>query len=244
MLGKTGGIFSYGGQNNTAFVSLPSSACAQISDWHKCYHLFKEILNARITRWDCAVDVFKGNPSVDDAVQLYQAGKFNNGGKKVSSSQNGNWIDPDGSGRTFTVGKRENKMSMRIYEKGKHLGDPNSPWVRWELESHSCRDRIIPWEVILQPGPYLAGSYPCMAWVDKVQTRIKSIQKEKNVSYKFLVKCLRNSYGKFINVMMKVEGSAEKVIERLIREGVPSRLDWDNLKTSEFATLQNGDKQG
>ncbi len=51
---------------------------------------------------------------------------------------------------------------MRIYEKGKQLGDPESPWVRWELELHNT-DREIPFDVLLQPGRYVAGAYPATA---------------------------------------------------------------------------------
>jgi phage replication initiation protein len=102
-----------------------------------------------------------GYPSVDDAVQFYLTDQFTAGGNKPSCSQQGNWIEADGSGRTFYVGKRKNGKLLRVYEKGKQLGDNTSPWVRWELELHN-RDRIIPWDVILEPGKYLAASYACM----------------------------------------------------------------------------------
>ena len=60
---------------------------------------------------------------------------------------------------------------MRVYEKGKQLGDTSSPWVRWELELHN-RDRIIPWDVLLEPGKYLAAAYPCMDWVSAGMMKI------------------------------------------------------------------------
>ena len=126
-IGTTGGMFAYGGQRDTAFVSLPGSACTLIADWQACYHLFCEILNARITRWDGAVDMFEGVPSVDDAVKFYLDGQFNSWGNKPSCSQQGNWIEADGSGRTFYVGKRKNGKLLRVYEKGKQLGDASQP---------------------------------------------------------------------------------------------------------------------
>lgn len=223
-IGTTGGLLAYGGQRGTVLVSLPGSACALIADWHGCYHLFHDILKARISRWDGAVDVFEGKPSVDDAALFYQTGQFNAGGNKPSCSQHGNWLDDDGSGRTFYVGKRKNGKLLRVYEKGKQLGDNSSPWVRWELELHN-RDRIIPWDVILEPGKYLAASYPCMAWVSEVQERIRTTRKTTTLGYQHLTYYARQAYGPFINVMLKVEGSAEKVIERLLRPGVPARLD-------------------
>lgn len=235
---KTGGMFAFGGQRGTALVSLPGSACALITDWQACYHLFNEILNARITRWDGAVDVFDGVPSVDDAVNFYLSDQFNAGGNKPSCRQQGNWIEADGSGRTFYVGKRTNGKLMRIYEKGKQLGDISSPWVRWELELHN-RDRIIPWDVILEPGKYLAAAYPCMDWVSEIQERIRTTRKTATLSYQHLTYYARQAYGPLINVMLEVEGSAEKVIEQLIRSGTPARLACGEQSPAAFITGHN-----
>jgi phage replication initiation protein len=232
-IGKTGGLLAYGGQRGTALVSLPGSACALIQDWHAVYHLFHDILKARITRWDGAVDVFDGVPSVDDAVKFYQTGGFNAGGNKPSSSLQGDWLLADGSGRTFYIGKRKNGKVLRIYEKGKQLGDESSPWVRWELELHN-RDRIIPWDVILEPGKYLAASYACMGWVSEIQERIKTTQRTASISYQHLAHYARQAYGPLINVMLEVEGSPEKVIELLQRPGIPARLQLGEHSPAEF----------
>lgn len=234
-IGQTGGLFAFGGQRGTALVSLPGSACAQISDWHACYHLFCDILKGRITRWDGAVDVFDGVPSVDEAVELYKSGQFNAGGNKPSCSQQGNWIEEDGSGRTFYIGKRKNGKLLRVYEKGKQLGDESSPWVRWELELHN-RDRIIPWDVILEPGKYLAASYACMGWVSEIQERIRTTQKQTTLSYHHLAYYARQAYGPFLNVMLQVEGSPEKVLELLKRPGVPARLDCGEQSPAQYIT--------
>ncbi|WP_446808373.1 replication initiation factor domain-containing protein [Methylomonas sp. 2BW1-5-20] len=236
-IGKTGGMFAYGGQRDTAFVSLPGSACALIGDWGSVYHLFHEVLQGRITRWDGAVDMFDGEPSVDDAVDWYKAGLFNAGGNKPSCNQQGNWIEADGSGRTFYVGKRKNGKLLRVYEKGKQLGDKSSPWVRWELELHN-RDRMIPWDVILEPGKYLAASYACMGWVHLIQERIRTTRKTANISYHHLTYYLSQAYGKMINVMVEVEGSEERVIEILRRNGAPSRLE---LGGESLGPLVSGD---
>lgn len=223
-IGKTGGMFAFGGQRGTALVSLPGSACALIDDWHSCYHLFNEVLKGRITRWDGAVDMFDGSPSVDDAVNFYLTGQFTAGGNKPSCSQQGNWIEADGSGRTFYVGKRKNGKLLRVYEKGKQLGDGSSPWVRWELELHN-RDRIIPWDVLLEPGKYLAAAYDCMGWVSEIQEQIRTTQQSSTISYGHLTDYAQRAYGRLINVMLEVEGSPEKVVEKLIRSGVPARLN-------------------
>jgi len=225
-LGSSNALFAVGGQAGTGFFSFPGEACALLKDWAAVAVFFGDILKGRITRWDGAVDVYNGLPSVDDAVTWYLEGRFNAGGTKPSCDQKGNWIEPDGSGRTFYVGKRKNGKMLRVYEKGKQLGAPENPWVRWEVELHNV-DREIPWDVLLEPGKYVAGSYPrAMGWVQEVMSRIQTIKNDSKLSYAHLTKYHQIAYGKHINVMLKVEGSAEKVIEKLILEGVPARLHY------------------
>jgi phage replication initiation protein len=165
-LGETGAKLAIGGQNSTVFLSLPGEACTLIplETWPILSTFLSTRYNAHITRWDGAVDDYEGHHSVDWSVKQYMDNQFNAGGNKPSCNQQGNWIDPDGSGRTFYVGKRKNGKLIRIYEKGKQLGDPNSPWVRWEVELHN-KQRVIPWDVLINPGPYVAGAYPCTQWV-------------------------------------------------------------------------------
>jgi phage replication initiation protein len=57
-------------------------------------------------------------------------------------------------------------------------------------------------------------------------SRIQTIKNDSKLSYAHLTKYHQIAYGKHINVMLKVEGSAEKVIEKLILEGVPARLHY------------------
>lgn len=219
-------MFAFGGQAGTAFFSLPGEACALIPDWEAVVVLVRDELKGRITRWDGAVDDYEGHHTVDHAVAWYKSGGFNAGGNKPSCSQAGNWIEEDGKGRTFYVGRRENGKYMRIYEKGKQLGRASSPWVRWELELHNT-DRIIPFDVLLEPGKYVAGAYPCVAWVQAVASRIKTTQKTAEISYQHL------AYGRMVNTMLEVEGSAEKVVEMIRRPGLPKRLDMPVIPEGE-----------
>ena len=224
-LNETCARLAIGGQNDTLFLSLPGHACTLIplDSWPVLATLLESHYGGRITRWDGAVDDYEGYYSVDWAVEQYRANQFNAGGNRPSCSLQGNWLDPDGSGRTFYIGKRKNGKLLRIYEKGKQLGDANSPWVRWELELHN-RQREIPWQVLTEPGRYVAGAYPCMRWVSGEASRIKTIQKSARISYSALVHYARQSYGPLISVMIEKEGSPEKVVEKLIRDGLPARL--------------------
>ncbi len=219
--GKT--LFAFGAQRGTGFVSISGDGCALVPDWPAFVELFRDRLQGRLTRWDGAADDYEGTHSVDDAVALYQAGAFNSSGRKPSHSVDGDWIDPKGSGRTFYVGKRKNGKLLRVYEKGKQLGDVDSPWVRWEVELHNI-DRVIPWEVLLEPGRYLAGSYPALAWVQADACRIETLRRTDGITYDRLIHHGRQTYGPLINTMLEREGGAEQVVARLRRPGVPKRL--------------------
>ncbi len=228
-----GGVqLGMGGQRGAALVTIPGGECALVPCWESANTFFGDVLKARITRWDGAVDDFEGAHGVDMAVDWWRSGRINAGGNKPSCSQQGNWVEPDGSGRTFYVGKRKNGKLLRIYEKGKQLGDPASPWVRWELELHS-RSRHIPFEVLLAPGQYVAGAYPCMRWVKHEASRIKTMRKSGEITYAHLVHCAQTAYGRLVNVMQQREGSVEAVIEKLARPGSPARLAGTSLTSDD-----------
>lgn len=223
-LGDDGAKFCCVGQRDTALLMLPGKACHTIPDWPALITLLRDKYGARITRWDGAVDDFEGLHSVDWAVEQYKAGLFNNGGNKPSCKQNGNWIDPDGGGRTFYIGKRENGKMLRVYEKGMQCRHQWHPWVRWELELHNV-DRVVPWEVLLYPGKYVAGAYPkVMTWIQEEMSRIRTVQNETQLSYEHLVRSASVAYGRLVNVMLEVEPSPGDVLEKLRKEGLPKRL--------------------
>jgi phage replication initiation protein len=222
---ERGGVrYACGGQAGTGLLSIPGDGCALVPDWARLVLFLQSDLNARITRWDGAVDDLQGTHPVDEAVGLYLAGEFNGGGRKPSCDQKGNWIAPDGSGRTFYVGKRQNGKLLRVYEKGKQLGDATSPWVRWEVELHNV-DRAIPWEVIVEPAKYIAGAYPALTWVSGLGCRIPTLRRTDRISYDRIVFYARIAYGPLVDIMLEREGSAERVVDKLWRNGTPKRLE-------------------
>lgn len=220
---RHGALFAFGGQRGTAMLSLPGEACAIVPDWLGLVMFLRDALQARITRWDGAVDDLLGMRSVDDAVTWYLTGGFNTGGNQPSCRQQGNWITPDKKGRTFYVGSRVNGKLIRIYEKGKQLGDGESPWVRFEVELHN-RDREIPFEVLLKPGHYVAGSSPCLRWVCDEAYRVPTLRKQKATTYAHAVHWASVGVGQLVNTMVEIEGSPEAVVEKLRRPGHPPRL--------------------
>jgi phage replication initiation protein len=234
-LGETSALLCIGGQAGTVLVSLPGAACSLVQDWPAVIDYFHNRRNARITRWDGAVDDYSGLHSVDWAEQQYLCGEFNAGGNRPSCDNAGNWTAPDGKGRTFYVGKRKNGKMMRVYEKGQQLGALWHPWVRWEVELHNT-DRIVPWDVLLDPARYFVGSYPkVLNWAQEEMTPIRTIQKQMQIGYDHLSSCLKTAYGPHLNLMLKVEGSADAVLAKVIRNGLPRRLQHPYVdKPSDF----------
>lgn len=218
-----GALFAFGGQRGTGMLSLPGEACAVVPDWQGLVLFLRDGLLARITRWDGAVDDLLGARNVNDAVHWYLEGGFNTGGNRPSCRQQGNWLTPDHKGRTFYVGARTNGKLIRVYEKGKQLGDGNSPWVRFEVELHN-RDREIPFDVLLRPGHFVAGAAPCLRWVSAEAYRVPTLRKQKAVTYAHAVYWASVAVGQLVNTMVEVEGSEEAAIQRLRRPGQPARL--------------------
>lgn len=229
VLGEGCGMVCHGGQRSTVLVMLSGTGCAAAAPgWEKrLYDWLTENFrnhNTRITRADLAHDDFTGQLySVDRANADFDAGLFTNGGRTPDCEYRGNWKRPNGKGRTFYVGHRSNGKFARIYEKGRELGDRNSEWCRVEVEMKSV-DRIIPFEVLLDAGAYLAATYPAFAWVSDRQERILTEQKKTEITYQSMCAWLKKQCGAALNVVAHIEGSAQAALEKIIRDEIPARL--------------------
>lgn len=217
------GLFAHGGesQRGTLHTSLNGQGCARITDWSLVMDWLVTV-GAHITRVDCAHDDHEGRIlTIERAIAWYREGGFNINGRPAKARH----IDDMGSGQgqTFYVGNRANGKLVRFYEKGKKEGDPVSPWMRAEVEFRN-KDRLIPPDILLDPGRYLAGAYPCLRYLNGTQSRIQTIRKAGISNYKQMVKYLRNSAGKGLNAMCLKEGDAESVLALVRRDGVPKRL--------------------
>lgn len=224
-LGETDlGLLALGGasQRGSLHVELNAQACALISDW-SALQAWGEQHKAKITRIDLAHDDLNGEGvTIKAGLEWLEAGLFNLNGRPAKARL----IDDLGSGdgKTFYVGKRANGKMLRIYEKGKQLGDSESPWVRVEVELRN-KSRLIPWDALIHPGNYLAGAYPCLAYLSNVQDKIKTITKAVEISLEASVEHLHQTGGKLINLMLHVHsGDAFAVVDELKRDGIPQRL--------------------
>jgi phage replication initiation protein len=224
-LGDGYGILATGGASvgGTSLISLSGEGCSVVNDW-LAIHDFLAWHKARITRVDLAHDDYRGRISLDDLREWFEAGDFHNGRGHPPTGQ---FIDDFGSGKgkTLYVGQRKNGKMLRIYEKGKQLGDPESPWVRWELELHN-KDRVIPLDTLINPARYLAAAYPITAWINESQSRIETATRSTLIGLDVLTHYCRKSYGKLIWTLRNVVGlTPEEIVEQLSVEGTPSRIN-------------------
>jgi phage replication initiation protein len=218
------GLIAHGGdkQRNTVHLELNATACGLVPDW-RTVQQWGESLGAKITRVDLAHDDMQAQViSIAVARAWYEAGEFTSNGRPPAAKL----IDDMGSGKgkTLYIGERANGKLLRVYEKGRQLGDPSSPWVRVELELRN-KSRVIPWDVLTTPATYLAGGYPCLEFLSAVQDKIRTITKAVQITISSIVQYLRMAGGKSINVLMQVHGGdAFALVNAIKRDGIPRRL--------------------
>lgn len=236
-LGDNFGLVCHGGQRHTVLFMLSGEGlAAALPGWEKRLHDFltTHAQQPRLTRCDVAHDVYDGSTySVDQAKSEFEAGLYNCGGRMPDCEQRGNWYRPNGKGRTFYVGHRINGKFARIYEKGKQLGDADSPWCRIEVEFKSV-DRVLPFDILLNPGEYLAAAYPALGWIEVEQVRIMTVQKATEISYESMCAWLLKQCGSALAVVAEIEGGAQAAMAKVgIFRKMPARLYIPNIENSD-----------
>lgn len=211
VIGDNYGFVGHGGQRGTVMVTINGTGCAAAQEgWEIRLKAFLEIAErSKITRIDLAHDDYTGKTySVDRADEDHTNGLFNCGGRNPDCEYRGNWKNPNGKGRTFQVGNRKNGKYARIYEKGRELGDKNSEWVRVEVEFKSV-DRHLPFQMLIEPGAYLADAYPAFNWISETQHRIKTTQKQKQAEIDKALNWLKTQCGAYLHHFSELLGRDE-----------------------------------
>lgn len=221
----------FGGSHHChrARFDLSGSGCGRIVSWSGVKAFVESLIDVKLTRVDLAVDCLQGEYSVDHAAEWLRAGLWNAGGRMPKHSCPGDWLsETPVHGRTLEVGRRENGKMMRVYEKGRQLGDPSSSWTRWEVEIRN-KDREIPTDILTRCDQYFVGAYKCLEQIlDAASERIKTDQAEGTISAERLVESHRTAYGTHIHTLRAVL-TADEVLDLLSRPGVPRRLEKASL---------------
>lgn len=220
------GFLAFGGetQGGRVLLQLTGTGCGFVRDWHELACLLED-LGAKITRLDLAVDFLNGEHTVDAAKERFHAGGFAFPGKTAPQGQ---FIDDLGSGRgrTLYVGRAVNGKLLRVYEKGRQLGDPESDWVRYEVQFGN-RDRVIPFEALIRRDAYFAGAYPALAeLLEEGGEAIATHQAEGIVTLAHLWHHAKRCYGKVFHALTEyLQVDPAELVEQVRIIGLPRRLD-------------------
>lgn len=231
-VGENGwGLVCIGGQKDSCSVTIKGQGLmASKPGWEmRLFSFLKSVPSARITRIDLASDNYYSKVSMDDYLSMYHAGLFVSRGRAPNIEQAGNWVKPNGKGRTLYVGSRTSGKLLRIYEKGLQLANgfhekfPN--WIRVELELKN-QDRIIPFDTLLSPGQYLAGAYPALANMHQVQERVETFKRTAASTLEKALEVTRHQFGRYIWTLAEYHG-LEKAFELMTKdkEQLPKTLE-------------------
>ncbi|WP_255992063.1 replication initiation factor domain-containing protein [Chitinolyticbacter albus] len=229
-LGDNWGTVSVGGQQDTIMVAVfGSGLAAAAAGWEARMHQFltAEAIRPRITRVDLSFDDIDGQYySVDQAHAEWVAGRFTNGGRRPAGERRGDWDFPSGAGRTMNIGKRDSGRMCRVYEKGMQLGHKWHPWVRVEVELKS-EGYLIPFDVLMHAGAYLAASYPALNWIaEKKADRLESVKNTAVINLNKAIEVVRNQFGHYLWMIQELcGGDAQTTLDLVSRQDkIPPRF--------------------
>lgn len=234
------GCLAFGGESQRGrwMFQLTGVGCDFVRDWDGLADLL-ESMDGKLTRVDLALDFLEGEHGVEEAVTLYQLGGFTGGGRAPSSRLDGDWLN-ESAGRSFYVGKATNGKMLRVYEKGRQLGDPESAWTRFEVQLGS-RDRVLPFECLTAREAFFAGCYPALAsMIEEAAEFIPTQLAQGEVTLGHLLYHFKRCYGKVADVVMNIGSQNAEFIQELRVTGIPKRLNlsclasgvsWDGVKS-------------
>ncbi|UXY14093.1 replication initiation factor domain-containing protein [Chitiniphilus purpureus] len=229
-LGDNWGTVSIGGQQDTIMVAVFGSGLAAAAPgWEARMHQFlaDEAIRPRITRVDLSFDDIQGQfYSVDQAHADWVAGHFTNGGRRPAGERRGDWDFPNGAGRTMNIGKRDSGRMCRVYEKGMQLGHKWHPWTRVEVELKS-EGYLIPFDVLLRAGAYLAASYPALHWIaEQKADRLESVKNTAVINLNKAIEIVRQQFGHYLWMIQELcGGDAQTALDLVSRQDkIPPRF--------------------
>ncbi|RUL78772.1 replication initiation factor domain-containing protein [Dyella choica] len=234
------GRVAFGGNAGTMLVEVSGEGCRWIRRWEHV-HFQLEILAARVSRCDLALDDF-GGISLDlrDTARRASEGLFNGAGRPPKTR----FLDDHGHGTgcTLYVGKKGHK-ELCIYEKGKQLKDESSPWLRIEQRFYGKHvgeefadnpraRRGLPLDMLLHPLRYFRGAHAFLdalcarIGLQDVANKLTVVKAKVEATASACVKWLRTQCGPSLGLILRALGDqAEGFLrQNVTRESLPSRF--------------------
>ncbi len=189
-----------------------------------------ESTSGRLTRVDVAADDFKGLFPIALAQQWLQTGEFDNRGQKVTREL----IDDydSGKGKTLYIGSRQSEKFLRVYEKGRQLGDKGSPWVRYEAEFKASKRKELPLDLLRDPDAYMRGAYRVLTFIRAMALRIDPTDAAAVATWKSCRRHLKRQYGATLNFVVR-NTPDDEALGRVIRCLTSPKLPkWGNKEAA------------
>ena len=229
------GFVCWGGENQKGSIMFhfTGEGLANAADgWEKNLYLLLSRYSklSKITRVDISHDFLLGNYTLDKALEDWRNDRFTVRQTKPQAELMGSdWISDTCKGRTFYIGSKKSSRILYFYEKGKQLGDKESPWVRLELRQRN-KDYIIPFDVLLHPGDYLCSAYPyvseILSYDFSEQYRFERIKKENGIAVDHVIKYAKMQVSPAIKMLQSLGLDSDDIVEKLFnpKAKLPKRL--------------------
>ncbi|WP_317627962.1 replication initiation factor domain-containing protein [Vibrio sinaloensis] len=240
--GTQAGLVAWGAANFGYYVSFSGKGCEAIN-MEALNKALKQMVGAKLTRVDIALDDFEGNVTIEDIKQKYVDGQFITRGTPPKAGEFIGYqgmspadrkkcgLIPD-AGHTFYVGARENGKIFRAYDKASQMKCEKYPnWNRFEVQIGN-RFRVIPFDVLVNPDQYFAGAYPALASLieDVEPLAISTARVLCNTAFDNAIKYARVQYGKLINLMRQVYDKDQQILDVLTKDlditDIPDRINY------------------
>ena len=127
-----------------------------------------------------------------------------------------NGIVGSGDGKTLYIGSATSEKQLRVYEKGRELGDPTSPWVRYEAQFKDSNRKELPLDMLRDPAGYLVGAYPVLSFIDAMAKRIDVTNAAMAATWKSCRRHLKRQYDATLSFIVKHTDSDE-ALARVVR---------------------------
>ena len=241
MLGNNWGMAAAGGasQGGTVLISLNGQGCALAqSGWEARLQrwLQTQVTEARLTRVDIAYDDYEGKFLTPETAraecQQQTNGIFYTSGRYPSWQLIGDWDSPIGK-KTLYVGSPQSEKRLRIYTKGRELGDSLSPWIRSELVLRNSKRFRLPLDILTHSTAYLAAAYSTankagpfqfLAQGAPLASRLQTTAQTVEITLASQIRHGRRGVGKLVNTLKELNYSDTEIVNFLSSKGTPPKL--------------------
>jgi len=189
-----------------------------------------ESTGGRLTRLDVAIDDLDGLFPIETAISWREGGKFDRRGQRPKARLYDDF--GSGDGKTLYVGSPTSEQQLRAYEKGKQLGDRESPWMRYEAQFTASSRKELSLDMLREPEAYLLGQYPVLreviSFMRVMAQRIDVTDEAMRATWKSCRRHLKRQYGATLAFLVKHTPSDEalaRVIRTLTSPKLPAWAD-------------------